>query len=243
VAVLYFYGAVRLQVAYGEWGLLVSEIVLLFLPALVFLKGGGIKVGPSLSLRAPTGRGLLSALLIIGGGTPLVWFVTWVQGFVLPMPWEFLEGMSEFLSADTPGRIAFLILVVAVVPAICEETLFRGVLLAGTRRHLTPVVTIVVNGLVFGAFHVPAATIFRFLPSALLGMLLAWVVMRTRSIWTGMLMHFLNNGSIVLMATSPWVMERFSDPRQGPPFWLMVLALGSLLAGAALLEGPRRRSR
>ena len=44
VAVLYFYLAGRFQVGFGEAGLLVSELLLLFLPALLFLRIGGFKV-------------------------------------------------------------------------------------------------------------------------------------------------------------------------------------------------------
>jgi sodium transport system permease protein len=236
VAVLYFYSAARLQVGLGEVGLLVSELVLLLLPALLFLRLGGYNPVKTLSLRAPSGKNLLAALLIIAGGTPLVWFLTWLQGFVLPMPQEFLEGMSDFLTAGTPGRVVWLLALVALTPAVCEEFLFRGVLLAGTRRQLTPIKVIILNGLIFGAFHVPSATIYRLLPSAILGMLLAWVVLRTRSIWPGMLMHFVNNGSIVILTSSPWIIERFSDPNQGPPFWLLLSALVSLAGGAVLLE-------
>ena len=70
-------------------------------------------------------------MLIILGGTPLVWFLTWVQGFVFPMPQEFLEGMSDFLTANSPSRILWLLFLVALTPAVCEEVLFRGVLLSG----------------------------------------------------------------------------------------------------------------
>ena len=237
VAVLYFYLAARLQVGLGEEGLLAAELALLLLPVLLFLRLGGFNPVKTLSLRAPSGKGLLAAVLIIVGGTPLTWFLTWLQSFVLPMPQEFLEGMSDFLVAETPGRVMWLLVLVALTPAICEEFLFRGVLLAGTRRHLTPIKVILLNGVIFGLFHVPSATVFRLLPSAILGMLLAWVVLRTRSIWPGMLMHFINNGSIVILASSPWIVERFSDPGQGPPLWLLLPALLALLAGGALLEG------
>jgi hypothetical protein len=67
-------------------------------------------------------------------------------------------------------------------------------------------------------------------------MLLAFVVLRTRSIWPAMLMHFLNNGSIVVLSASPWILERFSDPNQGPPLWLIAPALLSLGAGIAILQ-------
>lgn len=240
VGVLYFYLGVRLQVAMGEGGLLVSELALLLLPSLLLLWLGGFDVRSSLSLRAPSGRGWLAALLLIAGGTPLVWFLTWVQSFVLPLPWEFLEGMSDFLAAETTARVLWLLALVAVTPAICEEVLFRGVLLAGTRGRFPLTGVIILNGLIFGVFHVPAATVYRFLPSAVLGMLLAWAVSRTRSIWTGMLMHFLNNGSIVILASSPFILERFSDPDRAPPFFLLLPALLLFLGGAVLLEREGR---
>jgi membrane protease YdiL (CAAX protease family) len=152
------------------------------------------------------------------------------------MPQEFLEGMSDLLSVNSPSRILWLLLLIAITPAICEEVLFRGVLLSGLRSRLPFLSTVVVSGLIFGAFHVPGATVVRFLPSAVLGMLLAWVVFRSRSIWVGMLMHFINNGSIVVLSAFPWILERFSDPGQGPPLWLLPPAVASILAGGFLLE-------
>ncbi len=239
LGVLFFYGSIRFQVALGEAGLLATEVGLILIPALLFIFIGGYRASPTLSLRAPSPRSLLAAVLIIGGGTPLVWFLTWAQGFILPVPQEFLEGMSEFLTANTPSRILWLLFLVALTPAVCEEVLFRGVLLSGIRGRIPFLTTVLVNGLIFGAFHVPGATVIRFLPSAILGMLLTWVVLRSRSIWTGMLMHFINNGSIVILSSSPWILDRFSDPNQGPPPWLLLPAAASLLAGGFLLESKR----
>jgi sodium transport system permease protein len=236
VAVVYFYLGSRLMVGMGENGLMVAELGLLLLPALLFLRLGGYDPKRALSLRTPGTRQLVAAVLIIAGGTPLVWLLSWLQSFVLPMPWEFLEGMSEFLTAETPGQILWLLVLVAVTPAICEEALFRGVFLAGTRAHTSTFKVILLNGIVFGAFHIPTATVFRLLPSTVLGMLLAWVVLRTRSIWPAVLMHLLNNGSIVLLTTVPWFLERFPDPTQGPPVWLLSMAVLSLAAGGFLLE-------
>ncbi|MGD2121179.1 MAG: type II CAAX endopeptidase family protein, partial [Gemmatimonadota bacterium] len=241
VAVLYFYLAARFQVGFGETGLLVSQVALLLLPTIVFLRLGRYDARKVLFLKAPSPRGVVAGLLIILGGTPLVWLLTWLQGFFLPMPQEFLEGMADFLQAESLGEILWLLTLVAVTPAICEEVLFRGAFLSGIHRKMTPFRAIVLNGIVFGAFHVPSATVYRLLPSASLGMLLAWVVLRTRSIWPAMLMHFVNNGSIVVLASFPWIMERFSDPDRGPPIWLLLPALVSLLIGGFLLEGGKGR--
>jgi sodium transport system permease protein len=243
VAVLFFYGAMRFQaespVGMGETGILVSEVALLLFPVLLFIGVGGFKPVPTLSLRRPKGRELAAALFIIGGGTPLAWLLAWLQGFVIRIPSEYLEGMGDLLIAESFSRVAWLLLILAATPAICEELLFRGVLLAGTRRHFSFPRVVLLNGLVFGAFHLFSGGVFRLLPTAWLGILLAWVVLRTGSIWTGFLMHFINNGSVVVLAASPWIMERFSDPSQGPPWWMVLCALASLASGAFLLEGGR----
>jgi sodium transport system permease protein len=239
VAALFFYVGVRVQVGFGEVGLLLSEFGLLLLPVLLFIKLGRFDAKKTLSLGAPRARDLLVASLIILGGTPLAWLLAWLQGFVLPVPWEFLEEMSGLVQADSPARMVWLLTLLALTPAICEEALFRGVLLAGTRDRMSPVRVILLNGLVFGAFHLSFYTAFRLLPTAWLGILLAWVVLRTRSIWASALMHFVNNGSVVVMASSPWIFERFSDPNQPPPLWILAPAALSLAVGLSLLEKGR----
>ena len=157
LAVLFFYGAMRLQApapdGMGEAGIVVSEVLLLLLPVLLFMWVGKFPPRTTLSLRRPGGRDLAAAVLIILGGTPLAWLLAWLQGFVIPIPWEFLEGMSDFLISDSPRRTLWLLLVLAATPAICEEFLFRGILLAGTRRHFSFRRVVLLNGIVFGAFH------------------------------------------------------------------------------------------
>jgi len=97
---------------------------------------------------------------------------------------------------------------------------------------------ILLNGVVFGAFHLSFETVIRFLPTALLGALIAWAVWRTGSIWVGALMHFLNNGSIVAITSIPALREALSDPDAPPPLWLVPLGAAVLAAGVRLL--PRR---
>jgi membrane protease YdiL (CAAX protease family) len=67
-------------------------------------------------------------------------------------------------------------------------------------------------------------------------MLIAWAVWRTGSIWVGVLMHFLNNASIVALTSTPAVREAFSDPEAPPPLWLVPLGAAVLAAGVAALR-------
>jgi sodium transport system permease protein len=236
VALLFFYLGVRFQIGMGERGLLVSEWLLLFLPVLLLIRAGGFDPVKTLSLRAPGPREVSAAILIIAGGTPIAWFIAWLQTFVFPIPWELLEQLEEMFTPTGAADFLWLLLLLAVTPAICEEVLFRGVLLSGTRRHLDPVRLILLNGAIFGAFHLSFETAFRFLPTAWLGVLLAWVVWRTGSIWTGSLMHFLNNGIVVLVAASPTVADFLARWEERPPLVMLPIAVACIGAGALLLR-------
>jgi sodium transport system permease protein len=161
-----------------------------------------------------------------------------LQSFVIPIPWELLEGLEDLITADSAGRLAWLLILLAVTPAICEEFVFRGVLLGGT-KSLAPWRFVLLNGLVFGAFHLSFETVIRFLPTATLGIVIAWAVWRTGSIWVGILMHLLNNGAIVVLASVPSLRDRFADPEAPPPLWLLPFAVIALAAGVRILRGER----
>jgi len=234
VAVVFFFGAIPMQIAWGERGILAAEWSLLLLPAVLFVLAGRFDAGLTLSLRAPKPPHLMAGVLLIAGGLPMVWLVGWLQSFVLPIPYELLEGLEQLMTAQSLDRFFWLLLILALTPAVCEEMVFRGVLL-GSTRTLRPAQMILLNGAVFGAFHVSTETVIRFLPTAMLGALIAWAVWRTGSIWVGMLMHFLNNGTIVLLTSLPSIREAFNDPETPPPVWLVPVGALVLAAGATWL--------
>ena len=234
VAVLFFCAGFQLELKLGEQGLLVAEWLLLFVPAVLVVSLGGYDPVSTLALRKPSGAGVLGSVLLIMGAVPLVWLIAWIQTFIFPVPWALLQGLENLVTADTIGRLAWLLLLLAVTPAVCEEIVFRGVLLAGTRL-LQPWRMIVLNGIVFGAFHLSFETAFRFLPTATLGMVIAWAVWRTGSIWVGALMHFLNNGIIVALASVPAVRELLADPDAPHPWWLIPAGAVLFALGASIL--------
>lgn len=241
LAVLFFAGGSLLAAGLGEPGMVAAPWLLLLLPSLLFLRAGGWDVAGTLSLRAPSGRALVAGLLLVAGATPLGWLLVWLQTLVAPPPTEVLEGMQRMLAADSPGRLLWLLLAMALTPAICEEVVFRGVLL-GSTRTLSPGRFLLLNGLVFGAFHLSLGTWIRFLPTAWLGIVMAWAVWRTGSLAVGVAMHLANNGAIVLAAALPAAVEAPSDPTAPPPFWILPPALLLLAAGLRMTaEEPDAR--
>jgi sodium transport system permease protein len=238
VALLYFYGARPLVLALGERGILLSQWLFLALPVLLLIVLGRYAPREALAARTPAGRSLLAGLLIMAGGIPIGWLIVWLQGFVLAMPIEFLEAMAELVTADSPRRLLWLLLVVAVTPAICEELVFRGVLLHGFGTRLSMWGSIAASATIFGAFHLSFETAMRLLPTAWLGLLLGYAVWHSRSVFTGMLMHLVNNGFIVMLLYLPALRERMLDAGGQPPWPIVAMAPVVLYAGLRLL--PRR---
>jgi membrane protease YdiL (CAAX protease family) len=128
--------------------------------------------------------------------------------------------------------LALDIIALVISPAICEELLFRGAVLRATRLQLGAASAIAVNGVLFGLFHLSA---YRFLPTALLGVALAQLALRSGSIFPPMLFHFLNNLATVLVGRLLTGASGESSIRPDPlvtGIAVLVFASGMLLAGS-----------
>jgi len=81
------------------------------------------------------------------------------------------------------------ILIVAVVPGICEELLHRGLILRAYERRGSYRAVVIVS-IIFGIFHFD---ITNLLGPIFLGLIIGYYVVRTNSIFAGIWAHFLNN--------------------------------------------------
>jgi membrane protease YdiL (CAAX protease family) len=93
------------------------------------------------------------------------------------------------------GGIVWAILIIAVLPAIFEESIFRGLMLPPMQKFSTPV-AVLLSGALFALYHQsPQQTIYQFI----CGCAFALVAIRARSVLPTMLSHFLNNAVILLL--------------------------------------------
>ena len=102
---------------------------------------------------------------------------------------EQLDMMPD-LSGDDGTVAVFFVLLVGVLSPVAEELVFRGVLFAWLRRHLGFWIAGVLSALVFACAHGIPDII---LPTAILGLLFAWIYERTGSLWPAMLAHVAHN--------------------------------------------------
>jgi sodium transport system permease protein len=212
-------------------GILVTEWVLIGLPVLILLRLGSLDHRQALGLLRPGFPALLGAVLAGLSGWYLVGvLVESLQQRVLPMPKEMIDEMRRLLFA-TDRSVLVDLLALALSPAICEELLFRGVLLRASWPALKMPAAIALNGILFGLFHV---SIYRFLPTCLLGMVLAFIVLRSGSIFAGMTFHFVNNASALLVGRH---VPSMADSSATPSATATSVALVLFVVGLLLVSG------
>ena len=103
---------------------------------------------------------------------------------------------EKLLNVDTIGGLLVNLVVIALIPAVGEELTFRGVLQQGLTRRMNPHVAIILSSAIFSFIHFQ---FYGFLPRMFLGMVLGYMFYTSGALWTSMLMHFLNNGSAVVV--------------------------------------------
>ena len=83
----------------------------------------------------------------------------------------------------------------AMFPAFFEEITNRGVLLAALDNEKSDRVKILFMGVFFGAFH---QNVPQFFPTMIIGIIIAYMAVKSQSILPGMIVHFINNFVITL---------------------------------------------
>lgn len=107
---------------------------------------------------------------------------------------ELTEALTRF---ETFGGLLAGLIVIAVLPAVGEELVFRGIL---QRRMYTlvsnPHVAIWLAAFVFSAIHLQ---FFGFFPRLLLGALFGYIYYWSGNLWYAIFAHFVNNGFTLVM--------------------------------------------
>lgn len=118
-----------------------------------------------------------------------------LANLVIPVPPKAMEQFGQQLFTDLSRWE--LLLLISLLPGICEELSFRGLFLQSVVRRYGALKGVLLTALVFGIFHFQ---LFRILPTAVLGLILSTFLLWSGSIFPGMLAHILNNALAVWLA-------------------------------------------
>lgn len=179
-----------------------GQVLGLALPALLLTRLHTARPAAFLRMRKPDAGIVALAVLGLLALTPAVQWLASVNE-LLPLPdWEWLRQLDAsrlaFIEQALRGDHGWLsiLFALAVIPAICEELLFRGYVQRQAERSLGVVWGIVFSGVVFGLYHLSPT---QALPLSVLGVYLAFLAWRTGNLWVPVAAHFTNNAMAVAL--------------------------------------------
>lgn len=105
------------------------------------------------------------------------------------------QTYGELLKATSLFEASFVIFVVAVIPALCEEVLFRGLVQKSFEQKFKPYFSIFITSLFFGLYHFNPYGLVALIA---LGFYFGFAAYLSDSIFIPMILHFLNNFLAVL---------------------------------------------
>jgi len=190
-----------------------GQILFILLPALLFAKWIYSDVGKIIRIRKPdfTLLGLFVLGIIII--TPLLQSFLAIQNYYIEI-WAknipFVNSVKSFfdmindmvektygdlITAHNAFELLLVIVVVAVVPALAEESMFRGFIQRSFELKMKKYWAAIITALFFSLYHFNP---YGFIPLFILGGFFGFAAYKTKSLVIPMILHFLNNFSAVL---------------------------------------------
>ena len=193
-----------------KWIQGISSILIFLLPAIVYARicfTGRPLYFLGLKKAEKSGMYGLAILCIMLAFPFVIWLGEVNQNIPLPewmtaMEKDTAKQMEALLKVNKPIDILVNLVIIAVLPAICEELCFRGAL-QRIMIHCTksPWAGIIITSVLFSALHLQFQ---GFLPRMFLGVVLGALYWYSGSLWTSILAHFVNNGvQVVAVSFAP----------------------------------------
>lgn len=139
------------------------------------------------------------------------WLTTWNDSWNLGRVGDALRTIQNatesivenMMKTDTVAGLLGNLLVVALIPAVCEEVFFRAGIQNLLQRWVkNPHVAIWLTAILFSLLH---GEVFAFMPRLLLGALLGYLYVYGGSLLPNMMAHFVNNALVVVLY---WLVAR-----------------------------------
>ena len=176
--------------------------------ALYFCKKDGVNLFEAFDFHKVKPLTLLLTAVIFVAIQPLTALVYGITNMLFP-------SLLDMVKQDIYGGNLFVNLVgIALIPGFFEEFMVRGTLVGSYRRTGRLRAAILLSALIFGLMHGNATQFFY---AAVAGIVLAFLYILSGSIWPGVFLHFLNNGSSVV---EEYLKLHFGEEVSGRVFYL-----------------------
>ena len=202
-------GVITVVVARGEitlsnvtlvrWATLIGQLLFILVPTLWLARRRHGELADFFRFHVPEIGDLVATMVAVFSLQQMLQAYMVAQDLI-PLPGDLqrmLDAIRKLLEetervlvqANSPGEFLFVLLVVAFVPAVSEELLFRGLV----QRNLEAAAGwrgAVITGIIFGVYHFNP---FTLVPLVALGVYFGFIVYRSGNITLSMSAHFFNN--------------------------------------------------
>ncbi len=219
--------------------LLVSQVACILLPTLAVAAVSVRSFASTFLLTRPVPwKQILIALLLAVVLNPIGVSVLESIDHIVPIPQSVLEIAKLLDEVVRSMPVLLLLLLMAVLPAICEELAFRGFVLSGLRARLSSGWAVVLSAVFFGLAHPTALQ--QTISATLLGLVLGYIAVKTSQITPCIAFHMGYNGLQLLrtrfadtladLPQAEWVFRQSDSPVVGLGFTTPVVVLCGLSA-------------
>jgi len=168
-------------------GFIIAQVLLAAIPVIAATsRRQGLGV-----LGIAPARGVYVVAAVLVGVS--MWYLNWrVVNWIEP------PGDTKALDdATRRTSLGAALVMLAIVPPICEEILFRGVLARSLASRLSVTAAASITAVVFSAYHL---SLVQAMPTFALGLVLSLLAIRADSIVPAVITHALNNAIAVIIA-------------------------------------------
>ena len=203
VMVLFIYVGAPMQTAWRIYGLIATEAMFLIV-AILYAVIFRIPIKEMFPVKKFKARDFFGSVFLSVGGALIGLVSLAVVGILIPSSLE--SGDVQAISEFSSGSMGYLMTIfsMAVMPAICEEAIQRGAIIANFRTIKKDWIIVLIMGLFFGIFHL---SVLRFINTAIMGACLSYIVVKKNNIVLSSLMHFLINFSATSLTYAVNVMN------------------------------------
>ena len=175
---------------------------------------------------------MLACLPIVGAMQELTEMLPWSKATLLHFKQaeeDYNKQVMVIARMDSFFDYLVSVVMIAFLPAVFEETLFRGGLQNLLSRWFKmPIVAVVITSIIFSAVH---GSYLGFLSRFVLGFVLGWVYYRTGNIWLNIIGHFFNNAFAVTalyISTKPGAAPDPSKIDDHFPLWIGLAGIAAV---------------
>ncbi len=231
-----------------RWAQVIGTVMLFFVPVVLYTRVCHVKTALHLGftknftwLQAALAMAIMLVSLPAAGALQeLTKMLPWSKAIVA----EFNRAEADYIKQvavmarmnDFTDYLISLV-VMAVLPGIVEEVLFRG----GFQNLLTrwlkqPVLAVIIASVIFSAVHF---SYLGFLTRFLLGFVLGWIYYRTGNLWLCIIGHFFNNAitvTAIYLSSKPGEQLTTAKMDDNLPLWTGLISIVALVALLRVFE-------